>query len=185
MQQNWERSPCFAFKTLTRRKVGSRSSLRGQRAYRTGRRLGRMPVTLSAAKASHGKPSLQTSASCAAESSALDRAHRTPERARIDAIWVEGEQLVIEFTCGCRFMVQPVEIPNVVLCRCNLLWTSGIFGTLMPRNHCTWVQGLNSRKGREPIEATVFACLSHVRMNAIVHSISSHHQTDGWDLKRR
>src|SRR5229473_8134164 len=109
---------------------------------------------------------------------------RTRKGTWIDAIWVEGEHLVIEFTCGCRFMVQTVEIPNVLLCRCNMLRTIGIFGILMARNNCTWFQGLNSLKGRDPIEATVFACLSHVRMNAIVNSISSHNQTDGWDVKR-
>src|SRR5690348_9199373 len=62
---------------------------------------------------------------------------RTPKGTWIGAIRVEGEHLVIEFTCGCRFMVQTVEIPNVVLCRCNMLRTIGIFGMLMARNHQT------------------------------------------------
>lgn len=75
-------------------------------------------------------------------------------------------------------MAQTVEIPNVLLCRCNMLRTIGIVGLLMARNNCTWFQGLNSLKGRDPIEATLFACLSHERMNAIVNSISSNNQTD-------
>src|SRR5258707_10735393 len=144
---------------------------------------GVLPVILSAAK--DDRHSLQTFAGCAAGSSALDRARRTPKGTWIDEIWVEGEHLVIEFTRGCRFMVQTYEIPNVLLCRCKMLRTIGIFVILMDRNNCTWVQGLNALKGRDPIEATVFACLSHVRMNAIVNRISSHHQTDGWDVKRR
>src|SRR5260370_7448191 len=65
---------------------------------------------------------------------------RTPQGTWIDAVWVEGEHLVIEFTCGGRFMIQTVEIPNVVLCRCNMCRPTGIFGLLMaptptPRIH--------------------------------------------------
>src|SRR5258708_39469524 len=155
----------------------------GEKASRERTLSGVLSVILRCAQ--DDRHSLQTSAGCAARSSALDRARRTPKGTWIDAVWVEGEHLVIEFTGGCRFMVQTVEIPNVLLCRCNMLRTIGIFGILMARNNCTGVQGLNSLKGRDPIEATLFAFLSHVRMNAIVNSISRNNQTDCWDVKRR
>src|SRR5258708_13594060 len=144
---------------------------------------GVLPVILRCAQ--DDRHSLQTFAGCAAGSSAVDRACRSPKRTWIDEIWVEGEDIVIEFTRGCRFMVQTVEIPNVLLCRCNMLRTIGIFGILMARNNCTGFQGLNSLKGRDPIEATLFACLSHVRMNAIVNTISPNNQTDFCTLTTR
>src|SRR5690242_15999196 len=85
--------------------------------------------------------------------------YRTPKRTWIDEIWVERKHLVIEFMWGGGFMVQSVEIPNVVSGRRNMIRTIGLYGILMARNHSTGFEGFKSLQGSDPLEATVFACL--------------------------
>src|SRR2546422_3327419 len=83
----------------------------------------------------------------------FDRARRSPERARIDAIRIELQHLVVELSRGRRRPGYAVEITDVLPGLFNDLGAVVVPRSLMPGDHGARIERLDFIERRDPFAA--------------------------------
>ncbi len=115
--------------------------------------------------------------------SALDRACRGPEHARIDPIRIEREHLVVQLSRRRRRLDEPVEIADVLP---GLFDDPGVIvvpRSLMSGDHRAWVERLDGIERSDPLAAGVRVGLGEVEVNVVVGDVPGDHQADGRDMQ--
>jgi hypothetical protein len=119
------------------------------------------------------------------KSSALDRACRGPERARIDPIRIEREHLVVEPARRRRRLGEPVESADILPGLVDDPGAVVVPRSLMAGDHRAWVERLDGVERRDPLAAGVRVGLAEVEVNVVVGDIPGDHQADGRDVQTR
>jgi hypothetical protein len=100
---------------------------------------------------------------------ALDCACRTPERPPgIDPVRIELQHLIVQLLRGCCRSRKAVEIPDVPP---GLFDDPGIvvvFGSLVGRNNCAWVERFNLIERRDPLPSCLNIRLAKPNSNATI-----------------
>src|SRR3989442_15139365 len=108
----------------------------------------------------------------------FDRARRTPERARIDAIRVELQHLVVQLSRGRRRPGYAVEIADVLPGLFNDLGAVVVPRPLMSGDHSAWVERLDGVERSDPLTAGFRVLLAEVEVKGVVGKIAGDHQAD-------